>query len=146
MRKNSTVVVMGLGSEHGDDHFGWRVVSELHGCQTCIISDSLSIADVPPGCEKLILVDACRGAGLPGSVHRFGWPDNRFVEQRVTSSHGWGLTEGLLLAEALGRLPPRVVIFAVEAGGMEPGSGMSPEVAMSIPLVVDSIRKEIWTP
>lgn len=136
-------IVIGLGSDHGDDSVAWHIVSHLKGVKPRVTSDPLSFADVPPDCPLLIVVDACRGAGVPGSVHRFVWPDSRITGRKITSSHGWGLADGLQLAATLGRLPSRVVVLAIETTSHEPGTGLSPEVAAAIPDVVERIRIEI---
>lgn len=143
MKTELSAVVVGIGSDHGDDSVAWDVVSRLRGVESRVTSDPLFVADLPPGCPLLIVVDACHGAGPPGSVHRFLWPDSRFADRRIMSSHGWGLADGLHLAETLRRLPTRVVVFAIETVSVEPGAALSPEVAAAIPDVVERIRNEI---
>jgi hydrogenase maturation protease len=51
--------------------------------------------------------------------------------------------EALALAETLGMLPPRVVVFGIEAASVEPALGLSHAVAAAIPGVVDRILEEL---
>ena len=130
--------VVGLGSPVGDDRAGWDAVERLRaalppGARADTTSDPLVVLDAPPGCGILIVIDACRGAGPPGSVHRFEWPDPRLTADGAASSHGLGLAAALALADALGRLPLRVVVLAVEAEPGEPGAGLTPAVEAALP-------------
>jgi hydrogenase maturation protease len=142
--------VIGLGSNHGDDQAGWKVIDRLRATQTTGVhtlaaADPLAIADVPACCALLIVVDACRGAGMPGSVHRFVWPDSRLAEAGGVSSHGLGLVAALQLAETLGRLPPQVVVFTIEAESAARGAVLHPLVEAAIPEVGALVLAEIAT-
>ena len=143
-----SALVIGLGTSFGDDRAGWEVVVRLQdvlpvGPRAAAASDPLVVLDTLPGDELLIVVDACRGAGPEGSVHRFEWPDPRLTAECGVSSHGVRLTAALELAGRLGRLPPRVVVFAVEGSSAEPGAGLSPAVAVVLPEVVDRVLAEL---
>jgi len=143
--------VVGLGSNHGDDQAGWKVIAGLLDMNTFGIRlvptvDPLAIVDVPSNCELLVVVDACRGTGHPGTVDRFVWPDPRLISTDRVSSHGVGLIAALRLAEALGRPPRRVVVFTIETESCEPGDGMSPLVEAAIPKVVELVVAETSIP
>lgn len=140
--------VIGLGTAFGDDRIGWEVVARLPaalpaGVRCCTTSDPLSVIEAPVGCELLIVIDACNGAGLPGTVHRFEWPDARLVTVESMSSHGVGLAEALDLAATLGRLPPKAVILSVE--GVHGGSGLRPSstVEAAISEIISLVLAEI---
>jgi len=140
--------VLGLGTAFGDDHIGWEVVARLSaellpGVRCCTTSDPLSVIDAPVGCELLIVIDACHGAGPPGSVHRFEWPDARLVTVGSTSSHGVGLAAALELAATLGRLPPKVVILSIEGVQGGPESQPSSTVEAAIPELISRVLAEI---
>ena len=47
------------------------------------------------------------------------------------------------LGKALERLPGRLVIFAIEAGTLEPGAALSPQVTVAADEVVQNIEAEI---
>lgn len=140
--------VVGLGSPHGDDRVGWAVAARLAGgvpagTRVEAAADPLALADPPAGCELLVVVDASRGAGPPGSVHRIAWPDANVTTTRGVSSHGVGLAAALDLAAALGRLPRRVVVFAVEGESAEATAELSPTVEVVVPEVVARVIEEI---
>jgi len=89
------------------------------------------------GFDEVVLVDACRGAGPPGSVHRFG-PDDveRMARLQHASTHSVGVAAAIGLARALGALPFRLVIYAIEAQDSTDGEALSPEVDHAVHQVV----------
>ena len=76
-------IVIGLGSDHGDDQAGWLVVDDLH--RRRFPNENLVRLNHPAGLldalnwdsevkgQKVILCDACIGKGQPGAVHRLKW-------------------------------------------------------------------------
>lgn len=144
----TTAWLVGLGSSHGDDRVGWEVIARLResvppGVRAEATGDPLHLLNCPADCGLLIVVDACHGAGLPGTLHRFVWPDSRLLTLGGTSSHGIGLMAALELAATLGRLPPRVVILAIEGIADEPGEGLNHVVEAAIPAAVAAVLTEL---
>jgi hydrogenase maturation protease len=92
------------------------------------------------GFDDVVVVDACRGAGAPGSVHTFTPPDlERYAAveaRRYGSTHGLGVAAAIALARELGSLPCRLVIHAIEGRHFEAGSGLSSEVDHAVHEVV----------
>jgi hydrogenase maturation protease len=141
------VRIVGLGTPFGDDRAGWEVVTLLRnalpsGTRADITSDPFLVSDGLPGDELLIVIDACRGSGPPGSVHRFEWPDSRLTANGGISSHGVGLTAALELAGVLGRLPQHVIVFAIEGTSADPGTGLSQPVEAALPEVAARVLAE----
>jgi hydrogenase maturation protease len=58
------------------------------------------------------------------------------------SSHQAGLAEVLALAQALERPLPEIVIFGVQPGSLEWGTGLTPEVEAAVPLLVVAVLQE----
>jgi hydrogenase maturation protease len=86
--------------------------------------------------DDVVLVDACRGAGEPGSIHRFTPGElERLASvqpRRYGSTHGFGVMEAVALARTLGTLPSGLVIYAIEAGHVRDGDGLSGEVERGV--------------
>ena len=101
------------------------------------------ILDVLDGRCTLILVDAVCSGEPAGAVHRLQWPDVRLRALRPGSTHSLRPAEAVQLAATLGVLPPRVIVFGIEAARFDPGAGLSPEVAASVAVVVRRIREEL---
>jgi hydrogenase maturation protease len=143
-------LVIGLGSHNGDDRFGWRVVELLaaRGDTPYELRLALTPAELPDhlaegGYDQLLVCDACRGAGPPGSIHRWRWPDNALAMARCHSTHELSLAEALSLAERLGRLPEDVVIWAAEVAVSRPLAPLSPTAADAADEAADQIHEAL---
>ena len=65
-------------------------------------------------------------------------------EQRLDRlDHGFGLNEAIELARALGQLPPRCIVFAIEGEAFETGAGLSSAVAAAVREVTDRLSAEL---
>ena len=58
------------------------------------------------------------------------------------SSHAIGLSEVLELARVIGVLPPRVIVYGIEAGNLETGQALSAPVAHAVEKVVEQVIQE----
>ncbi len=96
------------------------------------------------GAGAVVLLDASAAAGAPGRVRRLVPGEDRLApEAPVASSHAFGLAQTLALAEALGALPPSIVIFAIEGEDFDHGEGLTPRVAAALPALVENVEREI---
>jgi hydrogenase maturation protease len=142
------VLIVGLGSPHGDDRVGWAVVERLRPllppfATARAVASGLDVLACLEGQDAAIVVDAAASAGRPGHVHRFDWPCPGLAALRPLSTHGPGLVEALRLAEVLGRLPRSVRIYAVEAEVVWPGAGFSPVAAAGVDAVTAAILADL---
>lgn len=148
MDERITVLVAAFGSPHGDDQVGWRVATNLQRraqlpAHVMLLDEGTRLLDELPGCDKLIVVDACRSGAPAGTVTRLEWPDPRVRHRHNRSTHSVGVCSTLELAERLGRIPRVVVIFGVEIAGHEPIGELSPEIMNAIAGLEDEIVREI---
>lgn len=135
--KTLTTVVAGFGSPNGDDQAGWRVSAMLKRrvqlpAEVVLVSEATQLLDALPGCERLIVVDACRTGNDIGTITRLHWPDQRIARQHNHSTHGVSVAHALELAETLELLPPVVDIYGIEIGCSSPGSNLSPTVLHAV--------------
>ena len=144
-------IVIGIGNpDRGDDGIGPLIVEKLRGrlpddVKTVVHSgEATSLLGHIDGASVAILIDASSSAAPAGTVRRIdanseGLPDLEFG----LSSHGFGLASAIELGRVLGQLPPRCIVFAVEARGVDAGAGMSEEVTSATDAVVEAIRDEV---
>lgn len=125
MTQSSTILVVGIGSPHGDDRAGWETVrslAQLLGETTeRMIRTAASPADLLDwlvGVRQLHVCDACRTRSPMGTVHRWIWAAETGVRESIgqchSSSHQIGVAAALELAETLGILPPEVIVWGIE--------------------------------
>jgi hydrogenase maturation protease len=144
------VRVIGCGSPQGDDALAWEVIRQLRcdarlpvGVELQSIDGGHRLLDVLDGRGTLVLVDAVSPGGDAGAIHRFEWPDDRLDRLRPGTTHHMRPVEALELAATLGMLPPRVVVFGIEATSLEASGSVSNAVAAALPAVVDRIVEEL---
>ncbi len=142
--------VIGLGNPlRGDDGVGPRVVSELRrrGLPNNVMAidggnAGLDLLDELDKWERVVIVDAADLGLEPGQFARFTLADIKLRDDRFFS-HSVGLGEVLLLANALGRRLPEIVIFGVQPAEIGWGEGLSQAVEAAIPALSDAILEEL---
>jgi len=135
------VLIVGIGSPHGDDQLGWIVVDELEvrlrerstpptwaprpWWETRRAAAPVDLLDWLPGPSRLILVDACESAGQAEPWRRLAGADIASAPTRAAAGHLLGLPTVLDLARNLQRLPDRVELWAIRGESFGPGSSPS---------------------
>jgi len=142
--------VIGVGNEfRRDDGVGPAVIARL--AQLDLPDVALTVSDGEPSqlidvwtdTDLTVVVDAVlSGHAQPGRVHRtcLGALSDGV---RAASTHAVGIPEAVRLADALGRAPRRLVVYAVEAADLGFGVGLSPPVAASVEHVVRAVAMEL---
>lgn len=139
--------VIGLGNPYrGDDAAGRACIAELRG--RLPVDLELIESDGEPaallallGCAReACLIDAC-ASGLPaGTVQRFDAAAAILPSlPGATSTHGIGLAEAIELARALGALPRRCVVYAIEGLSYGAGESLSDPVRTAVRAVAERI-------
>jgi hydrogenase maturation protease len=146
---HANTLIVGIGSPHGDDVAGWKVAellaNDLDQNGICVkkATSPIQILDWIESVDELILCDACRGLGDPGDVRQWDWPAHELVHASWSGTHDFSLTASLQLADRLDRLPPKVVIWTVEAAMGDTLDAMSPAVGAAVPTLVRLIASEL---
>jgi len=168
----STTLLVGIGSGHGDDAIGWRVAeaiaARLPAClparfRVAVPSTPIGLIDLLDGVERLYVCDAfvreddgvdsageCEAidAGRCGLVSRWRWPDAAIGQTSFCGTHDLSLVAVLRLAESIHALPAEVHVIGIriEAGGEDErrmADGLSPELAAAFDQLVDQIVGEM---
>jgi hydrogenase maturation protease len=98
---------------------------------------------LPEEIDKLIVVDAVRGGGEPGTIYRFTPKDITSKRGIVTSVHQLGMWESLTNLEYVGVNPKEIVIIGVEPKEIDWGLEVSQELQRKIPQVIAQVKKEV---
>jgi hydrogenase maturation protease len=149
----ASVLVIGIGNaSRGDDAVGLavarRVRDRLAGVDGVSVvecaGDAASLVSLWSASPVVLVIDAVRSGDLPGRIHRVDLvASRRPVILRGTSSHAFGLGEAIELARALGGLPPRLVLYGIEAGETGLGAPLSPGVAVASALVTRRVVRAV---
>jgi hydrogenase maturation protease len=91
---------------------------------------------------RVVLVDAASSGAAPGTVHRFDTGHETIPAQFCYySSHRFGVAEAVETARALGRLPPRLELIAIEGADFTLGRPLSPAVATAVERVAAELLR-----
>ncbi len=96
------------------------------------------------GAEAVVVADAVSSGGEPGELHRIDASEGPLPAALAgASTHAMGLAEAVELARALDRLPPRLVVFGIEAASFETGAEPGPAVRVAAQGVADAVAAEL---
>jgi hydrogenase maturation protease len=145
------IVVIGVGNEfRRDDGAGPQLVARLRQQAQAgvdfVVSDGDPIAMIEAwdGAELAIVVDAVRvDPAAPGRLYRLILDRDGLAPEEAVSSHGLGLGEAIGLAQVLGRMPARLIVHAVEAGDVGPGTGLTPPVAAATSRLAAAVLRDM---
>ena len=151
------IKVIGIGQRlRGDDAAGLEAVRQwLETCQARhgIPNVQVELAELPgisllnllEGSRFAILVDAVHSGASPGSVHILDEGQLAAFTQASKSAHGWGVAETLALGRQLGSpgMPDKLVVIGIEAGQLNMGADLSPEVISALAKVTRLIEQYV---
>jgi hydrogenase maturation protease len=146
----SRAVVIGVGNEfRRDDGAGPAVVATLRGRvpdgAELMVSDGepARMIEAWEGMPLAVVVDAVRARpAVPGRLHRLVL-DAATDPVSSVSSHGLGLEEAIGLAQAVDRMPGRLIVHAVEAADLSQGTGLTPAVAAVIDALAAAVLADL---
>ena len=94
--------------------------------------------------EAVILIDAVRSGAPAGTIYRLDARAEAVPQAWFRySTHAFSVAEAIALARALNRLPPRLIVFAVEGERFGAGVGLSPGVERAVDELVRRGLQEI---
>ena len=141
-------VVLGIGNVLlSDEGIGCHVANALEEIPIPDVKaiDGGTCPDVVQlleGADKLIIVDAVEGGGIPGQIYRFHLEDITLEQKPFLSLHDMGLVDNLMLMK-LRHSVGETVIIGVEPREIEWGLELSPELQEKMPRIVDAILAEL---
>jgi hydrogenase maturation protease len=94
--------------------------------------------------ETVLAVDALSSGAKPGEIRRFEVHQAPLpAETFHYSTHGLSLAEAVELARAMGKLPGRFIIYAIEGGDFAAGEEISPAVKKGCVKLVERMIQEL---
>ena len=148
------VVVLGVGNLLlSDEGVGVHVANKLMDMdlppEVDVVeggTDGFRLMNVVTGAARLIVVDAIKGGGPPGSIYRFDLEDApTYPDEYKTSVHQIGILEVVHLSALIGEAPETTII-GVEPKSLEMGMELSPEVEAKVPRIIELVLEEVKRP
>jgi len=154
------VLILGLGNIlYKDEGIGAHLAQEMakeHLPENVEVIDggtsSLDVLLSATDLRKLIIIDALRAGGQPGTVYRFRFGKNEKqklerllcqTKQSPLSLHQVGLLASLAAAEKLGNPPGEIVIFGVEPERICLGVGLTDTLENKVPEIKNLLFEEL---
>jgi hydrogenase maturation protease len=146
------VVIIGIGNLIlQDEGIGVHAVRELeklalppHVEVIDAGTSTMDLLSVIWDAEHIIVIDALKGGGSPGTIYRVRADDLLVAKEQTLSLHEVGLLEVLGMAQQLGG-NPAVVIIGVEPKEIGWGTELTPVVAAKVPQVIEAVLTELKT-
>jgi len=144
--------VLGIGNVLlRDEGVGCHVAHALEGIPLpdVKIIDGGTCPDVPQlleDADRLVIVDAVKGGGMPGQIYRFHLEDITLEQKPFLSLHDVGLMDNLMSMQLWH--PDFIEIDEAVIVGVEPkeidwGLELSPELQEKMPQIIDVILSEL---
>jgi hydrogenase maturation protease len=142
-------LVVGMGNLiYKDEGIGVHVIQEM---ETMKLPGHIELLDIGTstmdliayldGVEKLIVIDAMKAGGTPGTIYKCKPEDLLPKEDGPVSLHDIGLLETLIMAKKKG-LEIDTVVIGVEPKIFDWGMELSEEVKEKIPAIIEAVLKE----
>jgi hydrogenase maturation protease len=133
------VIVIGVGNAwRGDDGAGLAVARRLRALSPDgvevreVEGDAIALVEAWAGADRVV-VDAAASGAPPGTVRRFDARSGPLPARHLRSStHAFGVPDAVELARALGRLPGRLDVYAIEGASFTAGDRLSPAVERAV--------------
>jgi len=145
------VLVIGVGNAYRcDDAAGLVAARRLYEAARADVmlreasGEGTALMDAWQGAEAVILIDAVRSGAPAGTIYRLdACAETVPLAWFRCSTHAFSVAEAIALARALNRLPPRLIVFAVEGERFDAGVGLSPGVERAVDELVRRGVEEI---
>jgi hydrogenase maturation protease len=141
------ITIVGIGSAHGDDAIGWRVILELSQhealpCRLAIVRHPVDLIECMEGVDELHVCDACWGS-QPGRIHRWTWPDSALESFGWSGTHDMHVVGALQLAQTLGVAPKVIVVWGIEATRFQAADHLTDTSETAIRVMSQQLRQEV---
>ena len=147
----AAIRIIGIGNLfRGDDAVGLLAARRLRERLDSSVEvleaegDGLALLDLMEGADQVMLIDAVKSGGHPGTTVRLDLSkESRWGRLVPCSTHAIGIAEAIDLARTLGRLPKRVMLYGIEIDSLESGAALSEPVRGGLDSIVEQVLKEI---
>ncbi len=151
-KKSPRVVVIGVGNLLlRDEGIGIHVAQALQkidlapGVEVIDGGTSPDLLAYTEAGDRLIIVDAAKAGGEPGTVYRLHPADLASQPVGAFSAHELGVEQSLKMMALIGNEPKEVVIIGVEPGEIDWGTELSDQLQRKLSEIVSVVLREIGT-
>lgn len=140
--------LFGIGNPfRSDDRIGRLIAQQLFDLNSPSIGiyesdgDGAKLIDQWQDARVVFLVDAVSSKQPIGAIHRYEAHDTPLPNAIFgRSTHHWGMADAIELARRLHKLPPRVIVYGIEASNFSYGLDLSPPLQAALPHMLRDLR------
>jgi hydrogenase maturation protease len=141
------VLILGCGNlDRSDDGAGLLVARRLRQLGVDVrehSGETLALIEAWSGCAEVVVVDAIVSGAPPGAITVWDAQAAPLAVRRFRSStHAFGVADTVELARVLDRLPPRLIVYAIEGIRFDHGGAPSLEVSEAIERLAQELARE----
>lgn len=129
-----------------DEGIGIHVVQAL---QKMALPDNVTVIDgglsphlveIVEAGDRVIVVDAARGKGEPGTIYRL-YPND--LDSTTSFAHDIGIEQALKIMALTGNQPSEIVIIGVEPAEIDWGTELSEKLWGKLPAIIKAVLAEV---
>jgi hydrogenase maturation protease len=147
-------MVIGLGNDwRGDDAAGLAVARRLRERVPAWVDvleregEPVGLLDAWAEAREVLVIDAVSSGAAPGTIHRIDAARKPLpAELSSASTHALGLADAIELARALGRLPPKLLVYGIEGKSFHAAGGLDADVERAVAELVAELSARTWRP
>ena len=134
--------LIGIGNpDRGDDAAGWEVAGQVTSWEISrLTAGSLELINLWDINDDVVIVDAMKSGAPTGTVARINAIEEILPQGAFSSTHAFGPAAVVELARTMGQLPRSLIVYGIEAGHVDHGVPMSPEVASAVSAVAEELQ------
>lgn len=144
------IAVIGIGNPYrGDDAAGALVVDELKKTITSGINffkvqgDMTVLIEHLTNFQTVFLIDACESGAFDEDWLRIDALKEEIpIDRPQTSTHGFSVSQAIEMAKNFGRLPGKLILYAIQGSRFEMSHAISQPVAKAVEVVSKEILNE----
>jgi hydrogenase maturation protease len=108
-------------------------------------TDGFRLMNLVSEADRMVVVDAVKGGGDPGSIYRFDIKDAPSSPDKYkTSVHQIGILEVVHFSEFVGDgNAPETTVIGVEPKSLDMSMELSPEISEKVPRVIELVMEEV---
>jgi len=141
------MLILGLGNlllaDEGVGVHAARLLARNRADDAIVLDIGTAVLEALPAletAERVIIIDAVKADGPPGSVYRIPY-DDCLRPSAIASMHGFDLSRVLAMAGRTDR--PEITVIGVEPARIDWSMELSAEVSEALPAVLQAVENEI---
>jgi hydrogenase maturation protease len=145
------ILIMGVGNILlKDEGIGVHVVGRLKEMslpENVEVLDGgtagLDLVDFMENRRKLIVIDAVKSGGKPGTIYRLTEENLKIKPKAIISFHEIDFLDALYMSDVMKNKPEEVIVIGIEPKDMSDGIDLSPEIEERIPRIIEIVMEEL---